>query len=135
MITKTDKKIETVLFVDDDNAIRKVCSLALERCGYAVLQAENADAALKVWDEHSHDIDLLVTDMVMPGESGLELVDRLRASKPSLKVLIISGYCAQFFGSAAGIPKFFTFVCKPFAFQGLANCVRECLDSPISEEC
>ena len=123
------KKIETILFVDDDEAIRKVCCLILARGGYTVFSAENAASAVKVWNKYARKIDLLVTDMMMPGEmDGLGLVNRLRVRRPSLKVLVISGYCAQFFEMGLSIPNTISFLCKPFTLQEFITEVRGCLD-------
>ena len=83
---------ETILVVDDTAMVRKLTHDVLAGAGYNVLEASGADEALQVASGHPAAIDLLVTDVVMPGRNGVELVDRLRASRPTLRVLYISGY-------------------------------------------
>ncbi|MEI9896055.1 MAG: response regulator [Chthoniobacter sp.] len=77
----------TILIVEDDEAVRSLVREVLDHSGYRVFEAEHGEAALEVWKEHAHEIDLLLTDMVMPGSvNGLELSLRLLAEQPDLKV-------------------------------------------------
>ena len=122
---------ETVLLVDDDNAVRQLCSLILSHYGYSILEADSAAAAMKVWNEKGAEVDMLVTDMVMPGASGLDLATMIRAQRPEMRVLVISGYSAKFFGAGLELPKSVSFLAKPFSPQELAGMVRQCLDAPI----
>ena len=120
---------EVILLVEDERSLRKVGALCLRSKGYEVLEAANGVDAVKVWDQHRDRIDLLVSDMVMPeGMTGLELSERLRCKKPSLKVVITSGYSdelsVQDRRAAAGI----TFLAKPYEGEILARIVRQCLD-------
>jgi two-component system, cell cycle sensor histidine kinase and response regulator CckA len=83
----------TILLVEDEPAIRQLCRMLLLQNGYKVLEATDGTEALAVWAVHRSEIDLLHTDMVMPGElSGLQLAQRALAEKPDLKVIITSGY-------------------------------------------
>ena len=83
----------TILLVEDEPALLLVCARLLTRSGYQVLTAADGEEALAVWAQHQATINLLFTDMVMPGKlSGLQLVERLRAEKPGLKVVLTSGY-------------------------------------------
>jgi signal transduction histidine kinase/CheY-like chemotaxis protein len=84
----------TVLLVEDEEAVRTVTRKMLEAEGFDVIVADSAARALQLWKEHGTRIDILLTDVVMPGESGLALVKRLRANRPALRVLLISGYPA-----------------------------------------
>ncbi|MGH9764447.1 MAG: ATP-binding protein, partial [Blastocatellia bacterium] len=86
---------ETVLLVEDDSAVRSLARLILESAGYSVIDASNADGALSLCSEIAEPIELLITDVVMPGSSGPKLAERMRLSNPDLKVLFISGYTDQ----------------------------------------
>lgn len=120
---------ETILMVEDDPTVRRFIVQSLRVLGYRVLEAGHAPEALSLWQEHQQEIDLLLSDMVMPGGmTGLELAERLRAEKPELRIILSSGYSsvmAQFPNmSAAGI----VFLQKPYPLSLLAQRVRECLD-------
>lgn len=83
----------TILIAEDDDKLRTLSATLLSRQGYRVLEAANGGVALALWAAHRHDIVLLYSDMVMPGElSGLQLAERCLAEKPNLKVIITSGY-------------------------------------------
>jgi signal transduction histidine kinase/ActR/RegA family two-component response regulator len=83
---------ETVLLVEDEATVRQVTRRMLAAEGYTVLTAANADAARALFDEHADSISLMITDVVMPGDSGLTLADTLRARSPDVSVIFISGY-------------------------------------------
>ena len=83
---------ETVLVVENEAAIKALVQMALERHGYVVLTAESGSEALRLAAAHQGPIDLLITDVVMPVMSGRQLVERLAAIKPDLKVIYMSGY-------------------------------------------
>ncbi len=82
----------TILVVEDENAVRELSALILRDCGYTVLEARDGEEALELAAGHQDAIDLLVTDVVMPGMGGRQLVERLRESRPDLQVLFVSGY-------------------------------------------
>jgi CheY-like chemotaxis protein len=82
----------TVLLVEDDAAVRAVTERMLKRAGYATLRAEHGEQALELARHHQGSIDLLVTDVVMPGLSGPELAERMRTLRPGIPTLFISGY-------------------------------------------
>ena len=120
---------ETILLVEDEQAVRVVSEAALVSLGYRVVIAPSGQFALQLWQEHKHDIDLLVTDLVMPDRlSGRELALRLRAEKPHLPILYMSGYpqgeITEGFSLTAGI----NYLTKPFDLATLANMVRSSLD-------
>ena len=120
---------ETVLLVEDEPSVRDLCQRALEHFGYTVLKADSAGPAQKIWAESHSKIDLLLTDMVMPGGmSGLELAEALHQEKPGLKVIIMSGYSAQLIGTDI-TAKSFAFLQKPFLPKIMAEKVRACLDA------
>jgi two-component system cell cycle sensor histidine kinase/response regulator CckA len=117
---------EKIVLVDDDVFVRRSTSRALRARGYTVLEAGDGVAALRLLGNH-HEVDLLVTDVVMPGMGGRELVEAARASRPSLKVLYVSGYTDDVLASHLGHD---TLVLeKPFHGYTLAGKVRSILDA------
>ncbi|HEX5761332.1 MAG TPA: response regulator [Thermoanaerobaculia bacterium] len=118
----------TVLLVEDDSALRRLARTVLEGKGYRVLEADSSDSALSLAAARAGEIDLLLTDVVMPGLSGPDLARRLRATRPALPVLLMSGY----FDDAVeqdGLAEFGTaFLQKPFNAAGLTSKVREVLN-------
>ncbi|MBI4326127.1 MAG: PAS domain S-box protein [Chloroflexi bacterium] len=120
---------ETILVVEDELAVRVLLLSLLERQGYQVLEAASGLAAVKVWREHQAEIDLLLTDLVMPeGMSGQELAEKLQSEKPQLKILYTSGYSADIAGQDLVIREGFNFLQKPYSPQKLLKAVRDCLD-------
>jgi two-component system, cell cycle sensor histidine kinase and response regulator CckA len=118
---------ETILLVEDEEPLRKLCTEFLEQLGYRMLTASNAKEAVALVEGYSGKIDLLITDVVMPGLPGPELAEALLALRPDLKVIFISGYAA---GSLApdGILKPGTvLVNKPFTIRALTAKLREVL--------
>jgi signal transduction histidine kinase len=120
---------ETILVVEDEPALRELVVSVLELCGYHILQACSGVEGLKVWEQHKNDIDLLLTDMVMPdGMSGRQLAERLQAEAPDLKVIYTSGYSPGMAGKDIALLEGFNFLAKPYPPSRLANVVRDCLD-------
>ena len=120
---------DTILLVEDEGAIRRALSRVLESTGYRVLEASNGAEALRVAGEESGRIDLLLTDVMMPGIGGKELVQRLLAERPGLRVILMSGYTdddllRRDLGEAR-----FVFLQKPFAARDAVAAVRELLDA------
>jgi two-component system cell cycle sensor histidine kinase/response regulator CckA len=119
---------ETILLVEDEPVLRELARVILSDYDYRVLEASCGVEALKVWEEHSGKIDLLLTDMVMPsGMTGRELADELKIRKPGLKVIYTSGYSAEVMGQDLGL-RDIKFLQKPYPPPQLAQAVRECLD-------
>ena len=117
---------EIVLVVEDEPRVRQMSVDALGELGYTVMQAQNAEDALKLLTLHP-DIDLLLTDVVMPQMSGDQLADQARSMRPSLKVMFVTGYTrdAEFRAKVGvGAP----FLQKPFTLSDLAVKVRQALD-------
>jgi PAS domain S-box-containing protein len=123
---------ETILLVEDEPAVRTVASEVLRGLGYAVLEASDANAALRLAEAHAAPIALLVTDVVMPGMDGRELADRLRANRPGLKVLLVSGYAYDTALEHGALEGVLNFLQKPFTPDGLARRVRDALDRPAA---
>ena len=118
---------ETILLVEDEEPLRKLCTEFLEQLGYRMLAASNAKEAIALVEGYSGKIDLLITDVVMPGLPGPELAEALLALRADLKVIFISGYAE---GSLApnGILKPGTvLVNKPFTIRALTAKLREVL--------
>ena len=122
---------ETILLVEDEDAVREFARAALQHFGYRVLQASTGKEALETWKWHSSRIKLLLTDMVLPDNlSGLELARRLRSENPALKVICASGYTREMINRLAASPEKIRFLQKPYQPRPLAQAVRECLDEP-----
>lgn len=121
---------ETILLVEDEIAVRELMKMLLAHHGYKIHEANSGKDALTVWSALHDRIDLLITDMVMPdGISGHELAERLRAEKPSLKVIYCSGYSDDMLGDNSPLRAKSNFLEKPFETQKLLQCVRDSLDS------
>lgn len=121
---------ECILVVEDEPAVRQLASRFLRDSGYRVLEADSGVAALPVWQEHNQSIDLLLTDLVMPGGmSGRQLAERLLADKPSLRVIYTSGYSTDFADLESSLRDGHKFLSKPYRFDTLAKTIRAALDS------
>jgi CheY-like chemotaxis protein len=117
---------ETVLLVEDEDAVRAACRRILERAGFNVLEASNGPQALAELSERP--IDLLLTDVVMPGGlSGRELADSLQKNRPGLKVLFMSGYNADAIATRGILEPGVAVVEKPFTTSDLLSKVHEVL--------
>jgi PAS domain S-box-containing protein len=119
---------ETILVVEDEKSIRVTIERFLEDLGYTVLAAERADAALRLAEEHGAGIDLLISDVVMPGMSGRALAERLTERRPGLRCLFISGYTADVIANRGVLDDGVDFLAKPFTRDELARKVRAILD-------
>jgi PAS domain S-box-containing protein len=120
---------ETVLLVEDEEIVRGLCFRLLDRLGYKVLQASNGDEALEVARARGERIDLLMTDVVMPGMNGRELAERLVALHPETKVLFTSGYTEDAIVHHGVLEGGVSFIGKPYSPSELAKKVREILDT------
>jgi CheY-like chemotaxis protein len=123
------KGTETVLLVEDEKSLRVTCHIFLKDLGYKVLPAKDPHEALELAKNHPDGINLLVTDVVMPGMSGKDLADKLRQTQPELKCLYISGYTADIVGSKGVLDQDVNFLEKPFSRDKLAVQVRKVLDT------
>jgi nitrogen-specific signal transduction histidine kinase/CheY-like chemotaxis protein len=119
---------ETILLVEDEEQIRVVARRILARHGYQVLEARNGAEALSLWQQHHAAISLLLTDVVMPEMSGPALARQLTASRPSLKVLYMSGYTDDAVVRHGVLEGEVAFLQKPFTPSTLGAKVREVLD-------
>ncbi|MCK4836701.1 MAG: PAS domain S-box protein [Candidatus Aminicenantes bacterium] len=119
---------ETILVVEDDNTVRDMIVDILSQSGYTVHVASSGKETLTIWDKKAGEIDLLVTDVVMPGMSGNELAKRLAQSKPQLKVLFMSGYTLSVISQYNTSGEEIYFIQKPFNVTDLTLKIREILD-------
>ncbi|MFZ0761972.1 MAG: PAS domain S-box protein [Candidatus Sulfotelmatobacter sp.] len=123
---------ESVLLVEDEDSVRQLVRETLESRGYRVLEASNAAAALALAAAHPDPIHLVITDVVMPGLNGHELIQQLLPARPGIKVLYLSGYAQDAFPTTAAACGQKTFLQKPFTLQSLARKVREILGPPAN---
>jgi PAS domain S-box-containing protein len=126
-------KGETVLVVEDELAVRELACAALEKRGYRVIKAANGPEAVQVWERHSQEITLLLTDMVMPGGmSGGELARTLQDRNPRLNVIFTSGYSPEMLRQDSQLAQGMNFLPKPYDLQTLLKSVRVCLDNGMA---
>jgi two-component system cell cycle sensor histidine kinase/response regulator CckA len=122
---------ETVLVAEDEEPLRQMVVHVLRIQGYTVLEAESGRHALEVWERANRPVDLLLTDMVMPGGiMGSELASRLTEKHPALKVIYTSGYSPGMAGKDTSLLAGRNFLPKPYSLGKLTQFIRECLDAP-----
>jgi len=122
---------ETILLVEDEDAVRLIVGTVLRRQGYTVIESGTPDGAIELFDRHGKDIDLLLTDVVMPGMNGPALAQRLVGIRPTLRVLFMSGYTNML---SPELPnRHVGFLSKPFQSTVLIARVQEMLSRPVAE--
>ena len=121
---------ERILLVEDEPAVLELMRRTLESYGYTVLHASTPERALRAMHEGDARVDLLLTDVVMPGINGRELATHLRALDPTLRVLFMSGYSSDVVAEQGLLPAEVSLITKPFSPTALAARVREVLDAP-----
>lgn len=120
----------TVLLVEDEEAVRRFAARALESRGYNVLKATTGVEALDVLASHSDEIDLVISDVMMPEMDGPKLLQQLRRTLPDMKVIFISGYAEEALRRELAEGESFGFLPKPFSLKELASAVKEALEQP-----
>jgi len=120
---------ETVLLVEDEESVRELVRLTLASRGYQVLEAENGESGLRIAESFKKHIDILITDVVMPGIGGRELARKLLLLRPAISVLYLSGYTEDAVVTRGALGPRTAFLQKPFTLQNLAKKVREVLHS------
>ena len=128
--TEVVQGTETVLLVEDEEQVRELARRVLERAGYTVLAAEDAEAAVAIADRHPGHIHLLVTDVVLPRASGRELAARLGIHRPAIKVLYVSGTSDNTIARHRMLDPGTEFLEKPFSLERLLRKVRQALGAP-----
>ena len=116
--------------VEDQEAVRHFGIHVLESCGYLVLAASNASAALEIVENHRGPIHLLLTDVVLPGMSGMELAEHIAVVSPRTRVLFTSGYASESSTLRAVLDRGMGFLPKPYTPHVLTAKVREAIDAP-----
>jgi PAS domain S-box-containing protein len=121
---------ETILLVEDDQAVQMIVNLSLTRLGYRVMVASNGHDALKLWEAHKTEIQLVLTDMIMPeGLSGRDIAQRFKKEAPGIKIIFMSGYSADIAGHDFSKAEGDLFLGKPFEMHALAAMIRKSLDT------
>ena len=134
-LPRPDRGQETILLVEDETNLRRLARQYLETQGYKILEAEDGAAALQIVEGHKGAIDLLLTDVVMPGMNGRELAVAITADRPEIRVLYMSGYTENAIGHNGTLDAGINLLQKPFSLPALKDKVREVLDSePIPQE-
>jgi len=123
----------TILLVEDEAPVRMFTTHALSNKGYRVLEASNGDEALSLMKSEGHNIDIIITDVIMPGINGPSLISTIHKTHPKVKVIFISGYAEEAFSDTYGIERSedFNFLSKPFTLQQLATKVKDVLGTKV----
>jgi len=123
---------ETILVVEDEAALRQLVQEVLRKKGYTVLEAATGAQALKLWEHQKDQVDLLLTDMMMPeGVSGRELAEKVLAERPELKIIYSSGYSLDIISPGFSLKEGVNYLQKPYHPETLARTVRSRLDSSV----
>jgi two-component system, cell cycle sensor histidine kinase and response regulator CckA len=126
---KVRRGSETILLVEDDAEVRRSLGRVLRLLGFRVLDVASGDDAVRLWPTVEAEVDLVITDVVMPGTiDGHRLTERLRAAKPGLKVIISSGYNPESANGTATLQPGIVYLAKPYEVGALAGALRRCLD-------
>jgi two-component system, cell cycle sensor histidine kinase and response regulator CckA len=125
---------ETILLAEDESSLRTLTRNTLELCGYKVLEAKDGLEALEVSERFKGPIDLLLTDMVMPGMGGRQLAQELTRRRPEIRLAYMSGYTGQAVGSQGPVDPGSVFLLKPFTRELLTRKIREALDRRVVTE-
>jgi two-component system cell cycle sensor histidine kinase/response regulator CckA len=121
--------VGTILLVEDEDAVRDFAVRALTMRGYKVLAASGGEEALEIVETHDGEIDLLISDVVMPSMDGPTLVKAVREKKPNLRIVFISGYAEEAFRNSPDRPEDFHFLPKPFSLKQLTTKVKDVLEA------
>jgi CheY-like chemotaxis protein len=124
---------ETILVVEDEEMLREMACEILEAGGYRILKSASGREALDTWHKHRDEIDLVLTDMVMPeGMSGTELAEQLVAENPQIKIVFMSGYTANEISPELLQRLNAAFIAKPYGHVELSRIIRQALDQSVA---
>ena len=115
----------TILLVEDETPVRIFAARALRNKGYTVLEADCGENALEVMEQHGSEVEVIITDVIMPGMNGPTMIEKLTPNYPDIKVIFISGYAEDAFVNSYGTDRAFNFLPKPFTLKQLASKVKE----------
>ncbi|MBV8940012.1 MAG: response regulator [Alphaproteobacteria bacterium] len=115
----------TILLVEDETPVRIFAARALRNKGYTVLEADCAETALEIMERQGGSVEVIVTDVIMPGMNGPTMVEKIYENYPEMKVIFISGYAEDIFVNSYGTERSFHFLAKPFTLKQLASKVKE----------
>lgn len=115
----------TILLVEDEAPVRLFAARALRNKGYTVLEADCAETAIDLMAHHGTDVQVIVTDVIMPGMNGPTMIDKITPQFPNVKVIFISGYAEDVFVNNYGSERSFNFLAKPFTLKQLASKIKE----------
>jgi two-component system cell cycle sensor histidine kinase/response regulator CckA len=121
----------SILLVEDEHAIRKLAERVLANRGYTVLSAANSAEARALWESHGSKVDLLLSDVMMPGQSGVSFAEELAGTGKPPRILFISGHVPGGVGGPT-FPVATRLLAKPFSVAALLEAVRETLDTPMT---
>lgn len=116
----------TILFVEDEASIREMTTMYLEAAGYRVVEASDSATAVMLWEKYDGEIGLVLTDLMMPGGlNGHQLVERLKADRPDLKAIFVSGYSSDLLSEETILDQTISFLEKPYRLKNLSDMVRD----------
>lgn len=121
---------ETILLVEDEPGVREIAARAMKLNGYTVIEAEDGDSAFNAFKENSDRIDILISDVVLPGSiNGIDIAKVLKTRKPEIGVMLMSGYIQQAVTRSGDLPENAVFLSKPFSINELLRKIRETVES------
>jgi two-component system cell cycle sensor histidine kinase/response regulator CckA len=115
----------TILLVEDETPVRIFAARALRNKGYTILEADCGETAIDLMQQHGNEVEVIVTDVIMPGMTGPTMVDKLTPQYPNVKVIFISGYAEDVFVNNYGTERSFNFLAKPFTLKQLASKIKD----------
>lgn len=115
----------TILLVEDEAPVRLFAARALRNKGYTILEADCAETAIELIGQHGHEVEVIVTDVIMPGMNGPTMIEKISPQFPNIKVIFISGYAEDIFVNNYGSERSFNFLAKPFTLKQLASKIKE----------
>ena len=128
--TENAESKKTILWVDDEEIALEVWSQTLLKLGYQVLQGRYGYEALEIFEKNKNSISLVLLDVRMPGMDGCEVYDRLKAIKPEIKIIIVSGFIDQYSIDELLKYNFSDYIEKPFKLKELSDKIEEVLERP-----